>query len=65
MIIYKPYGKAKLHPMRDKVKKLYQKYKDKIELGATAEFPHPKKCNAASLIVNLFVKVNKMLKWRR
>ena len=39
MIIYKPYGKAKPHPMRDEVKKLYQKYKDEIELGATAEFP--------------------------
>ena len=55
MIIYKPYGKAKLHPMRDEVKKLYQKYKDEIELGATAEFPHPKKCNATSLLT--------MLKW--
>lgn len=39
MIIYKPYGSSKFHPMRNEVKKLYQKYKDKIELGATAEFP--------------------------
>ena len=39
MIFYKPYGKAKPHPMRDEVKKLYQKYKDKIESGATAELP--------------------------
>ena len=53
MIIYKPYGKAKPHPMRDEVKKLYQKYKDEIELGATRS--HPKKCNATSLLT--------MLKW--
>ena len=39
MIIYKPYGKAKPHPMRDEVKKLYQKYKNELNLGATAEFP--------------------------
>ena len=39
MIIYKPYGNAKFHPMRDEVKKLYEKYKDELNLGATVEFP--------------------------
>ena len=39
MIIYKPCGNAKPHPMRDEIKKLYEKYKDELNLGATAEFP--------------------------
>lgn len=39
MIIYKPYGNAKFHPKRNEVKKLYEKYKDELKLGATAEFP--------------------------
>ena len=37
MIIYKPCGNAKPHPMRDEIKKLYEKYKDEL-LGATTEF---------------------------
>ena len=38
MIIYKPCGNAKFHPMRNKIEKLYKKYQDELS-GATAEFP--------------------------